>query len=217
MLMTNRTIAHTSAYSSAYTSARNLLASALLACTFALPVWAQEFTVGSTKLPITSTISEQKLQLNGAGIRYKAIFKVYAAGLYLPKTAKSAEEALSMAGPKRVTMVFLRELDAKEFGKLMIAGVENNVKDKKQLVNAMPGLLKMGDIFSRYKKMNPSEEIHFDLNADKSVSLQVRGKTEAIPGGTDFYDAILLVWLGKSPVDYKLKEGMLAGGVTAQK
>ena len=196
---------------------RNTIVASVLACAIALPVYAQELAVGSTKFPINTTVSEQKLQLNGAGIRYKAIFKVYAAGLYLAKPSKSPEDVLSMPGAKRVTMVFLRELDAKEFGKLMIAGVENNVKDKKQLVNAMPGLLKMGDIISRYKKMNPGEEIHFDLNADKSVSLQVRGKTEAIAGGTDFYDAILLVWLGKSPVDYKLKEAMLAGGVAAQK
>ncbi len=196
---------------------RRSLSTALLACALTLPAWAQEFAVGSSKFPTTTTVSEQKLQLNGAGIRYKAIFKVYAAGLYLPKTTKNAEEVLSMPGAKRVSMVFLRELDAKEFGKLMIAGVENNVKDKKLLVNAMPGLLKMGDIFSRYKKMNPGEEIYFDLNADKSVSLHVRGKSEAIAGGTDFYDAILLVWMGKSPVDYKLKEAMLAGGVVAQK
>ena len=196
---------------------RNTIVASVLACAIALPVYAQELAVGSTKFPINTTVSEQKLQLNGAGIRYKAIFKVYAAGLYLAKPSKSPEDVLSMPGAKRVTMVFLRELDAKEFGKLMIAGVENNVKDKKLLVNAMPGLLKMGDIFSRYKKMNPGEEIHFDLNADKSVSLQVRGKTEAIAGGTDFYVAILLVWLGKSPVDYKLKEAMLAGGVAAQK
>lgn len=196
---------------------RRTIATVLLTCLIALPVYAQEFAVNSnTKFPTTTTVSEQKLLLNGAGIRYKAIFKVYAAGLYLPKTTKNPEEVLSMPGSKRVTMVFLRELDAKEFGKLMIAGVENNVKDKKLLVNAMPGLLKLGDIFSRYKKMSPGEEIYFDLNSDKSVSLQVRGKTEAIPGSSSFYDAILLVWVGQTPVDYRLKEAMLAGGVTGK-
>ena len=195
---------------------RHLFASLCLAASCNLPLWAQDVALGGTKLPSSSTVSEQQLSLNGAGVRYKAIFKVYAAGLYLPKTSKKADEVLSMAGPKRVTMVFLRELDAKEFGKLMITGVENNVKDKKLLVAAMPGLLKMGDIFSRYKKMNPNEEIHFDLNGDNSVSLQVRGKTEAIPGGTNFYDAILLVWLGQNPVDMRLKEAMLAGGVSSK-
>ncbi len=196
---------------------RNTIVASVLACAIALPVYAQELAVGSTKFPINTTVSEQKLQLNGAGIRYKAIFKVYTAGLYLPKPSKNVDDILNMTGPKRVTMLFLRELDAKEFGKLMISGVENNVKDKKLLAAAMPGLLKMGDVFSRYKKVGPGDDVFFDLNADNSVSLHVRGKSEAIPGGTDFYEAILLVWLGKNPVDWKLKEALLAGGMKTGK
>ena len=194
-------------------SRRTWVAATLLSASFAWPVWAEDIVVGNTKLPISATVSGQTIKLNGAGIRYKAIFKVYAAGLYLPKSAKTAEEVTSMAGPKRVTLVFLRELDAKEFGKLMISGVENNVKDRKLLVNTMPGLLRMGDIFSRYKKANAGDTVHFDLNADNSVSLHVRDKQEVIPGGTDFFKAISLVWLGNNPVDWKLKEAMLAGGV----
>lgn len=196
---------------------RRNLSTALLACALTLPAWAQDFSVGSSKFPLSTSVSGQNLQLNGAGMRYKAIFKVYAAALYLPKASKNADEALNMAGPKRVYMQFQRELDAKEFGKLMISGVENNVKDKKLLVAAMPGLLKMGDVFSRYKKVGPGDDVFFDLNTDNSVSLHVRGKAEAIPGGTGFYEAILLVWLGKNPVDWKLKEAMLAGGVKAQR
>jgi hypothetical protein len=194
-------------------SRRTLFAAALLSVSCAWPVWAEDIVVGNTKLPTSTTVSGQTLKLNGAGIRYKAIFKVYAAGLYLPKSAKTTEEVTSMAGPKRVTLVFLRELDAKEFGKLMISGVENNVKDRKLLVNAMPALLRMGDLFSRYKKVNAGDTVHFDLNGDNSVSLHVQGKQEPLPGGVDFFKAISLVWLGNNPVDWKLKEAMLAGGV----
>ncbi len=196
---------------------RSLLAAFLLSASLALPAWAQEVSVGGSKFPLSASVSGQTLQLNGAGIRYKAIFKVYTAGLYLPKPSKNVDDILNMTGPKRVTMLFLRELDAKEFGKLMISGVENNVKDKKLLAAAMPGLLKMGDVFSRYKKVGPGDDVFFDLNADNSVSLHVRGKSEAIPGGTDFYEAILLVWLGKNPVDWKLKEALLAGGMKTGK
>ena len=46
-----------------------------------------------------------KLVLNGAGVRYKAVFKVYSAGLYLPKKTSSPEEALSMSGSKRISIV----------------------------------------------------------------------------------------------------------------
>ena len=36
-----------------------------------------------------------RLQLNGAGIRYKAFFKVYTAGLYLGKKAGTLEEVIA--------------------------------------------------------------------------------------------------------------------------
>jgi len=193
---------------------RRTLIAALCAACFALPVWAQELTVGDSQFPITSTVDGQKLALNGAGIRYKAIFKVYAAGLYLPKGAKTTEQVLAMPGAKRVTMVFLRELNSKEFGKLMIKGVEDNVKDRDMMVKAMPGLMQLGDIFSRYKKLEAGDVVNFDLTAKKTVELHVRGKAEEVPGGLDFYKSIMLVWLGPNPVDWKLKDAMLTGGVT---
>jgi len=49
-----------------------------------------------------------KLILNGAGIRYKAVFKVYTAGLYLQKKSSTMEEVLAMPGSKRITLTMLR-------------------------------------------------------------------------------------------------------------
>jgi Chalcone isomerase-like len=39
-------------------------------------------TVGGIRFEPEVNLSGQKLKLNGAGIRYRAIFKVYVAGLY---------------------------------------------------------------------------------------------------------------------------------------
>jgi hypothetical protein len=38
-------------------------------------------------------------ELNGAGTRYKAVFKVYTAGLYLEKPARSLQEIAALPGP----------------------------------------------------------------------------------------------------------------------
>ena len=38
----------------------------------------------------TARVGGQVLQLNGAGLRTRAFFKVYAAGLYVPQKAHSA-------------------------------------------------------------------------------------------------------------------------------
>jgi hypothetical protein len=72
-----------------------------------------------------------KLQLNGAGIRYKAVFKVYAAGLYLPKKAATPEEVYAMPGAKRISITMLRDIDSNELGKLFIRGVEDNMDKPK--------------------------------------------------------------------------------------
>ena len=57
-----------------------------------LHAWAQnQVDAGGVKFDPRVTVQGQSLQLNGAGVRYKAIFKVYAAGLYLPQKADTPE------------------------------------------------------------------------------------------------------------------------------
>jgi hypothetical protein len=62
-----------------------------------------QVTVSGVKFDDATDVRGSKVQLNGAGVRYKAIFKVYAAGLYLPKKADTPEQALTMPGAKRIT------------------------------------------------------------------------------------------------------------------
>ena len=83
-----------------------------------LAVSAAQVDVAGVKLDDTIELRGSKLLLNGAGVRYKAVFKVYTAGLYLGKKADTVEEVLAAAGPKRVTITMLRDIDANELGKL---------------------------------------------------------------------------------------------------
>jgi hypothetical protein len=46
------------------------------------PLAAQAIDIAGAKYETQMLLDGQRLQLNGAGIRYKAIFKVYAAGPY---------------------------------------------------------------------------------------------------------------------------------------
>jgi hypothetical protein len=69
-----------------------------------------QVTVSGVKFDDTTEVRGNKMQLNGAGIRYKAIFKVYAAGLYLPKKGGTTQEVLAMPGAKRLNITMLREI-----------------------------------------------------------------------------------------------------------
>src|SRR5512133_3464222 len=60
---------------------KQLLAIGLLALASALPSQAAE--VGGVKIDDAVTVEGKPLKLNGAGIRTKFVFKVYAMGLYL--------------------------------------------------------------------------------------------------------------------------------------
>ncbi|GAB6080352.1 chalcone isomerase family protein [Hydrogenophilus hirschii] len=68
-----------------------ILSYALLA---AAPAQA-EIKLGSATFPESITLDGTPLHLNGAGIRSKVIFHVYAMGLYLPQPVTQAEAALT--------------------------------------------------------------------------------------------------------------------------
>ena len=57
--------------------------SALLLAGAPLVARAQTTEVGGVKYEASEQLANTRLVLNGAGVRYKAIFKVYTAGLYL--------------------------------------------------------------------------------------------------------------------------------------
>src|SRR5260370_40446931 len=71
-------------------------------------------------------IGSADLQLNGAGIRTRLIFKVYVGALYLPEKKSSATEVLALGGAKRVSMTLLRDLTARQLTDALEEGIRVN-------------------------------------------------------------------------------------------
>ena len=63
-----------------------------------------DVTLAGVKYEEASEIRGNKLQLNGAGIRYKGPFKVYTAGLYVTKKSNTPEDVLATPGAKRMAV-----------------------------------------------------------------------------------------------------------------
>ena len=169
-------------------------------------------TVDVAGVKFEDTIDQRgsKLVLNGAGVRYKAVFKVYSAGLYLPKKTSSPEEALSMAGAKRISITMLRDIDSNELGKLFTRGVEDNAP-KTEMSKLIPGLIRMGQIFSDQKKLVTGDSFTFEWVPGTGGLLTVKGSPQGEPfKEPEFFAALLRIWLGPAPVDYKLKEALLS-------
>ena len=165
--------------------------------------------VGGVKFEDTIDQRGTKLVLNGAGVRYKAVFKVYSAGLYLPKKATAPEEALAMAGPKRISITMLRDIDSNELGKLFTRGVEDNAP-RSEMSKLIPGLLRMSQIFSDQKKLVAGDSFTFEWVPGTGGILTIKGKLQGEPfKEQEFFTALLRIWLGPNPADWKLKDALL--------
>ena len=122
---------------------------------------AETIEVAGVSYSDMAEVGNNKLVLNGTGIRYKAVFKVYTAGLYLTRKSHTAEQAMAAPGAKRIAMSMLRPIDAAELGKLFIRGVEDNTT-KEEMFRLMPGLMRMGQIFADQKMLAKGDSFVVD-------------------------------------------------------
>ncbi|WP_343606923.1 chalcone isomerase family protein [Roseateles sp.] len=180
------------------------------------PAVAAPIELAGVKYDGTAEVAGQKLQLNGAGIRYKAIFKVYTAGLYLNAKATTPEAVLANNGPKRIHIQMLRDIDGEELGKLFTKGMEQNAT-REEFGRSISGVLRMSEIFVQKKKLKTGESFGVDYIPGTGTVVFVNG--QLIPGepikGEDFFHMLLKIWLGKSPADSDLKVALLGGAKPA--
>jgi hypothetical protein len=150
-----------------------------------------------------------KVHLNGAGIRYRGPFKVYAAGLYLGRKSALPEELLAAAGPKRMAVTMLRDIDASELGKLFVRSVEDNM-DRASFSRLIPGLMRMSQIFTDHKKLAAGDGFTIDWVPGVGTVISVRGVPQGEPfREPEFFTALMRIWLGPVPADWQLKEQLL--------
>jgi len=186
------------------------LVASLLSLTIATASMAATEIAG-VKVEDTATVGGARLQLNGAGIRYKGPFKIYVGELYTTKKIGSLEDLVAAPGPKRLTMTFVREIEAGPFGKLLTRGVEDNVP-KNELSKLVPGLIRMSDIFSVNKILLPGETVTLDWIPGTGMVITAKGKVQGEAfKEPEFYKAIMSIWFGPVPADFKLKDALLGG------
>lgn len=165
--------------------------------------------ISGIKLEDSITIADTKLQLNGAGIRYKGPFKVYVGDLYTTQPVKSLDELLAAPGPKRLTMTFLRDINSADFGKLLTRGIEDNTS-KAEMSKIIPGMIKMGEIFAANKSFAPGDVCALEWDPAKGLSIWAKGKLQSEPfKDPAFFKALMSIWFGQNPADWKLKDALL--------
>lgn len=190
---------------------RTLIVSAALAalCSSAPALAQSAVELAGVKYEPSVQVGSSRLQLNGAGVRYKAVFKVYTAGLYLGGKAATTEAVLAAPGAKRMHIVMLRDIDGNELGKLFTRGMQDNAS-KEDFSKSIAGTIRMSEIFSLRKKLTAGESFSVDWVPGTGTVVMLNGKPAGEPiKEPEFFSSMMKIWLGNNPADAQLKEALL--------
>lgn len=161
---------------------------------------------------ITLVKGGQQLALNGAGVRHKmALLKIYVGALYLSAKKTDAEEVIRDAGPKRVAMHILAdEVSAREFIASLnnalaanhipaeLALIESRIRDLNRMMQSVGTLKKGGVVYLDYL---PGTGTRVSVNGEEKITIK----------GEEFFQSMLRIWIGRKPVDGRLRDAMLGG------
>jgi hypothetical protein len=181
-----------------------------LACTLmAASAWSAGTEVYGVKYDDPIDMRGTPLPLNGAGTRFKGPFKVYAAGLYVGRKVGTPDEVVSLAGPKRLSITMLRSIDAAELGKLLTRGMEDNMS-RAAMAPLIPGLIRLGEMFADHKTLVAGDTFLVEWVPGTGTVITVKGKVQGEPfKEPEFFKALMWIWLGPVPADWKLKDKLL--------
>ena len=186
---------------------KGLLAGFLMAC--ALVQVASAAEISGVKFDETTTVAGKELVLNGVGMRTKFIIKVYAAGLYLPEKKHTVPDVLKLEGPRRLTLVMVRDISSDDFGQAFMTGLNNNI-DNAEKAKYVGQISKFGEMFGAIAGLKKGDVLHLDWIPGSGTQTELNGKKigEGVPE-LGFYNAVLRIWLGDKPADSSLKPALL--------
>ena len=163
--------------------------------------------VGDVTLPGKKQYDSHELILNGAGMREKLWFDLYAAGLYLNKKNKNASSIVSANEEMAIHMVIQSSILS---NKKMIGALRDGFEE----TNSAAAIRKIQpkiETFISYLKDEINVDDSYDIVYTPSSGSQLykNGKLLGAIEGMDFKKALFNIWLANEPVDDDLKDNLL--------
>ena len=155
-----------------------------------------------------ATVAGRELVLNGAGVRTRAIFKVYVGSLYVPEKAATIDAVLARA-PRRVQLNLLRNLSAEQLVDALVDGLREN-NSAADLDAVKPQVDELVRIMKSFGDVKEGSVVTLDF-VDGATRIAQDGTSRGSVAGEPFNRALLRIWLGDHPVQADLKKAMLGG------
>lgn len=183
----------------------------LLAWLLALGPAVQAARIAGVEFDERVRVAGADLLLNGVGVRQVAWLKGYAAGLYLGRKAGTAAAALAVAGPKRIRLHMLIDVEAKEFARAVDKGMRRN-HTPAELAALQPRIAQFDAVVLGLAQLRKNEVIDLDFIPGTGLVVVRGGKPQGTPlPGDDLYAGLMKIFIGDVPVDDALKAGLLGG------
>lgn len=157
----------------------------------------QPVVVAGIDFAPSTSIANQAVVLNGAGTSNIMSTRATAVGLYLPSKTQQVEQALAMPGPKRITMVALRDLSSRDLSNALLDRIRQNAAPGEVEANVLQ-IAAVGGVFGTRARMNKGEVLTIDwLPASKSTEFRMNGETMGTAiAGDKFYPLMMKIWVG---------------------
>ncbi|WP_103068669.1 chalcone isomerase family protein [Aquimarina sediminis] len=162
--------------------------------------------VGDATLPNTVQFNGEDLSINGAGIREKFFFDIYAGALYLKKKSKNAASIAKANETMAIKLHILSGMMSRaKMATALREGFKKSTKGKLELYNEriekfigfINNEIEVGQIYDIVYEKGKGSVIYKD------------GKEKGYIKGMDFKEALFNIWIGDKPADKGLKKEML--------
>ncbi|NOY40712.1 MAG: chalcone isomerase [Planctomycetes bacterium] len=160
----------------------------------------------AVELTPTLKVGDQKLVLNGSGVREKYFFDLYVAGLYLTQPNSQAATIIDADAPMSIRIVITSKLVSQEkFIASLQEGLQKSTQGNVEPIRAE--IQKFRQCFADEIARNDV----FDLIYSPGQGLAVlkNGKQKGAVPGLAFKRALFGIWLSDRPADATLKQALL--------
>lgn len=181
------------------------VAACMITCTPAMA----SVNMGGLVLDDSVLVAGKNLKLNGAGISFRLIFKVYAMGLYLLDRKATVQDVLATDGPRRLVITMLRDVSGEDFNEAIMNFVSAEADEIQ--AKSMGHMLLLGKaIGSRPGGLRKGDTLTMDWVPGTGTVIELNKKPLTEPmRDIAFYNALLNIWLGDKPADPALKTKLL--------
>lgn len=161
--------------------------------------------VAGVEFPERHQWGGEQLRLHGTGVlRYRLVFKGYAAALYLGDGV-DAERVLEDV-PRRIEIEYFWPIPAKAFADITWTGMSRNL-DEPALAALAGSIEKLNSL---YEDVRPGDRYALTYVPGIGTELALNGSPKGLVEGADFSAALFAIWLGEEALDESLRDRLLA-------